>query len=71
MYKIIKRYTNGVSISPAFLSHAAVVGSSVWVHPVPQWAQLGGWTPPPFDKLLISTLLKRGEVKCEVILKEK
>jgi len=29
-----------------------------------------GWGP--FDKLYISTLLKRGEVKCEnVILKEK
>ena len=37
-------------------------------------AKLGGGAKgptPPFDKLLISTLLKRGEVKCEVILKEK
>ena len=46
------------------------------------WAVVFGYTlylngrnwgggSPPFDKLLISTLLKRGEVKCEVILKEK
>ena len=56
-------------MDPVLLFGITIIGATRGGGGRPLFASQG-WGP--FDKLYISTLLKRGEVKCEnVILKEK